>query len=101
MISPISDQREHDTHTSTQYSVAAEGVVSYSLLVNKSTVHGAIGAGLVTLFLGDSIRAYLNDFPEGFGMYKTGLIFNILFGAANIHALLTDQSYAVPLTLAL
>lgn len=39
--------------------------------------------------------------PQGFGTHKIGLNFHILFDAATVHSLLTDQKYAVPLTLAL
>ena len=81
--------------------VLAEGVVGYALLVNKSTVHGALGAGLTTITLGDMVRAYLNDFPGKYGMNRIGMIVSILFQAATVHSLLTGQEYAVPLTMAL
>jgi len=81
--------------------VLAEGVVSYALLVNKSTVHGALGAGITTITLGDMVRAYLNDFPGKYGMNRIGMIVTILFQAATVHSLLTGQEYAVPLTMAL
>lgn len=84
-----------------RFTVLAEGVLGYALLVNKCSVRGALGAAITTLTLGDSVRAYLTDFPGEHGFSKIGLVINILFSAVTIHSLLTDQEYAVPLAMAL
>jgi len=81
--------------------VAALGVVGYSLLVNHAGVKGSIGAGLVTINLGDNVKSILNDFPGRHGMHINGLLFTTVFMAAAAYALLTDQDYASNLTKAL
>lgn len=83
------------------HKVTAFGVVGYALLVNNASNEGAIGAGIATFLMFDQYRAYLLDFPAQHGMNQYGLVFNILFLAATVYALLTNQDYASGMTKAL
>lgn len=69
--------------------------------MNKASVNGAIGAGLMTITLCIYVRALLNGYPAEHGMKQNGLILTMLFAAFTTYALLTNQEYASCLAMGL